>query len=287
MKLPAKYTIDVEENESIRDASKRAREWSGSVVGAMVWLSTILPNASYVFRGHANAAWDLQSSLYRATAPATLEDLVREEADLLQRISTDFWFRREFDFTPAATPGSADSDRTMAVLQHHGVPTRLLDVTADPLVGLYFAVVGQSAANDMDDVDGAVVLIRNVTAGGGLSVHVIPAPQVSERVSAQRACFVAPTLGAEPGNATAKTVPFDFFNVDVANGSLTDFDNLIDNYLRGQFTGRPPAKAPNLLVFHVPKGLKQASRDVLRSLGVSARTLFPGSDGFRRDFSGF
>ena len=66
MKLPRKVCVDVEQNPSITNANKRAREWCGSVVGAIVWLSSILPNATYVFRGHADANWDLQSSLFRA-----------------------------------------------------------------------------------------------------------------------------------------------------------------------------------------------------------------------------
>jgi hypothetical protein len=61
MKLPRKVCVDVEQNPSITNANKRAREWCGSVVGAIVWLSSILPNATYVFRGHADANWDLQS----------------------------------------------------------------------------------------------------------------------------------------------------------------------------------------------------------------------------------
>src|SRR5580698_4805524 len=231
MKLPRKVCVDVEQNPSITNANKRAREWCGSVVGAIVWLSSILPNATYVFRGHADANWDLQSSLFRAKKPANLRELQKEEAELLKLVSRDFWFRREFDFTPADSVRRSSYERTVAVLQHHGVPTRLLDATADPLVGLYFAVVGRFSASDMDDVDGSVVFIRNVGSGDNLPIHVVAAPLVSERVSAQRAHFIAPTPDGKPGTASGDTIAFDFFNVSATNGSLTNFDNLIDNYL--------------------------------------------------------
>jgi hypothetical protein len=286
MNLPRKLLVEVEENHTITNVHRRAREWCGSVAGAMVWLSSILPKATYVFRGHADATWNLESSLFRAKKPATLKELLRDEADLLKEVADDVWFRREFGFAPARSVRSPNYERTLAVLQHYRFPTRWLDATADPLVGLYFAAVGRSSGGDMDDRDGAVMLIRNVSAGDGLKIHVVAAPQISERVTAQRACFISPVQDATPGSSSADTVAFDFFNVSASNGSGTDFDNLVDNYLSGEFSGRPPKKAPNVLMFQVPKALKAACREVLRSMGISAKTLFPGSQGFREDLAG-
>lgn len=287
MNLPSSCTIEVEENDGIKDATKRAREWCGSIVGAMVWLSTIIPSTGYVFRGLADAAWNLESSLFRSVKPGTLKDLLKAEGDMLKQVAADFWFRREFGFSPARTPAAGQYDRTVAVLQHHGVPTRLLDVTLDPLVGLYFTVIGTSVVGDMDSVDGAVLFIRDVPPSVGLPFHIVRAPQVSERITAQRAAFVAPAAGAAAGVKSAETVAFDFYNIGVTNGSLTNFDNLVDNYLTGSFSGRPPSKAPNFLMIRVPGSLKPACRGVLRSMGVSARTLFPGSEGYRKDLAGF
>ncbi len=42
----------------------------------------------------------------------------------------------------------------LALLQHHGIPTRLLDVTENAMVGLYFASLGDSHS------DGEVILFR-------------------------------------------------------------------------------------------------------------------------------
>ena len=286
MKLPKKLCVEVEENPEITDDHRRAREWCGSMAGAMVWLSSIFPQASYVFRGHADAAWNLESSLFRAKQPTSLKELLREEADLLKEVASDVWFRKEFGFAPARIAKSNVYERTLAVLQHYRFPTRLLDATADPLVGLYFAVVGRSSGSDQDDRDGSVLMIRNVSASDGLKIQVVAAPQVSPRVTAQRAYFISPVPYATAGTPSADTAPFDFFNVSASDGSLTDFDNLVDNYLSGDYRGRPPKKIPNVLSFQLPNELKAACREVLRSMGISAKTLFPGSEGFKADLAG-
>lgn len=139
----------------------------------------------------------------------------------------------------------------------------------------------------MDGVDGAVVFVRDVNETAGLPVQVIMAPQISERVTAQRSRFIAPVVGAAVGTQVAGTVAFDFANVDVSNGSGTNFDRLVKKFLTGDFSGRPAVKAPNLLMFVVPGALKPACREILRSMGVSARTLFPGGEGFSKDLAGF
>lgn len=94
------------------------------------------------FRGQSNKEWKLSPRLYR-------EKLFGQEGTMIKEIVHTN--PREFDM------GRFD---VLAKLQHFGFPTRLLDVSSNPLVALYFAC---SDKNEMVN-DGAVYIFPNLPA---------------------------------------------------------------------------------------------------------------------------
>ena len=90
----------------------------------------------WAFRGLPNADWQLMSSLsryLRSFVPDTASWRQREERAL--RI-----FRRKaHNYLPDASVLD-DDIRCLALMQHHGAPTRLLDFTKSPFVAAFFAL---------------------------------------------------------------------------------------------------------------------------------------------------
>lgn len=95
---------------------------------------------STFFRGQSNIEWKLTPSLYR-------ENLLPVEGLLLKRMKH-------------LCPAEFADDRleVLAKMQHFGMPTRMLDVTTNPLVALYFACSDKSQI----DKDGVVYSFCNM-----------------------------------------------------------------------------------------------------------------------------
>src|SRR5262245_4517680 len=86
----------------------------------------------WLFRGHGDADWPLQHSLERHT-PANMK--CSEAESLLVEEFT----RRAHNYLEAHQIPAGHGE-WLALMQHFGAPTRLVDVTLSPFVAAYFAV---------------------------------------------------------------------------------------------------------------------------------------------------
>lgn len=89
----------------------------------------------FIFRGLANATWFLESSIERYFPHSGKSgELTKFERYALDKFKSKFHLYDSENITP-------ESDlEWLALMQHYGVPTRLLDFTVSPYNALYFAL---------------------------------------------------------------------------------------------------------------------------------------------------
>ncbi len=93
-------------------------------------------NRKWIFRGQKSAAWDLKTSLERALKRFDRrgEPISKLEGGLLRQFQ-----RRAHHYLPQFPPNNAWVE-WLALMQHHGAPTRLMDWTYSFFVAAYFAI---------------------------------------------------------------------------------------------------------------------------------------------------
>lgn len=108
-------------------------------------IGTLQAGRRFVWRGVPDHRYRVQSSLTRSLmtegAPMPTEHQVRERESAILREARNWGVGLE-------AGGFATDLHLLAYLQHHGVPTRLLDVTSNPMTALWFACQKASAERD-------------------------------------------------------------------------------------------------------------------------------------------
>jgi hypothetical protein len=222
----------------------------------------------FAFRGLNRVTHTLTSSLLRLAEPEA--DIARLEVALLRN------FRK---YGHGLATGADSTWDWLALGQHRGLPTRLLDWTYSPLVALHFATENTSEF----DQDGIVWCVNFVEANKRL-------PARLKRMLQQEGS--------------------DTFTVEMLSAfrTLRDFDALsrepfvvfleppaVDQRILNQLAlfslmSSPSARLDDWLAQHpdlhrrviVPAALKWEIRDKLDQANVNERVLFPGLDGLSR-----
>jgi hypothetical protein len=224
-----------------------------------------LHRSDYAFRGRWDADDDLGTSLKRLGGdPATLEGhLLRNFRKYATR-----------DAVPVDSPWN-----WLALAQHHGLPTRLLDWTYSPYVALHFA----TTRREHFDREGAVWMVDYVRA------HEQAPKRLRECLESEGAnVFTTEMLGRVADNLREFDRLGDGFVVFVEPPSFDE--RIVNQYALFSLMPGADASLDRQLSEHpelarrivIPAELKWEVRDKLDQANITERVLFPGLDGLSR-----
>jgi hypothetical protein len=258
-----------------------------------------------VYRGQANASWELTTTLQRATTQFSKEEFLNVVGLDKWLSNREIWVLREFQrrahhYVDDLPP----TDRTLewlALIQHYGGPTRLLDFTHSFYVAAFFALenaltdacvwavktdpikscvkVKTEAKVDNERVDQTnqrhIQFVERFigTLEEEKMVAYVEPERMNERLSIQQSLFLFPcdlahsfqeNLEASISSSTNTTPSQELLFPFSDDQDLVDFGNA------------------QLIKIIIPKRSHTFALLDLKKANITSATLFPGLDGFAR-----
>jgi hypothetical protein len=249
----------------------------------------------WAFRGQASADWKLEPSIERLQR-AYFNTFKIEAEGYVRRA-----FKRRAHHYMQYLPGDREELEWMALMRHHGAPTRLLDWTRSPYVAAFFAIAEASEgvesaiwAIDIEAVKNEAIHMLNqsgVIAEPEKGNFSFSDPQVFDQVFLHETspAIVAPVQPLRTNErATSQQGLFlcpnpSIWGFEFALKQLLKSDrDRTEAWCREHEPEEEPIKAARLFKLCIAP---QARRELLRELyrmNINYATLFPGLDGFAR-----
>ncbi len=230
---------------------------------------------NWAFRGQAHEAWPLLSSLSRHFQYSGVHQNawpVQEERIL--RI-----FRRKAHLFLQHIPDEEDSFQWLGLMQHHGAPTRLLDLTWSPYVALFFALEqGADTAVVWGLNAGALNAVAAEDVGQGINID------LREVGSWQPGSYERHFLrGNEPFVIVGE--PKIMNRRLIAQSGTFAIPGVLNRPMDQILLGyRDPARLLAKFVLDVP-AMRQSSLEALYNMNITNATLFPDLDGLAKSMA--
>ena len=215
------------------------------------------PDSPLWFRGQGKRTWSLSPSLWRPPFNA------QHEAYFIKKFRQDA-------YRAVAEKLPTDHWQWTFLMQHHGMPTRLLDWSENPLVALYFAVENE----DHDTSDAAFWILRPdiMNSKSGLSYsNALELPSFEEDgIVADYTYLNGSSAAGAIRSPIAAIASRQFARIKAQYGTFTVYHPKwkvpIDKIPDQDFAFK----------FVVPKACRKKIRASLSNFGFDAFTIYPG-----------
>jgi hypothetical protein len=212
---------------------------------------------NWAFRGQADSKWPLMSTLGRYLNNYVDEKYWKMQEERILRI-----FQRKAHLFLTHVPDLSNTFQWLALMQHHGAPTRLLDFTWSPYVATFFA------------------LERTTTPAAVWAINPEKLVGFGARQERFEEFLENPKLGAigqgEPFIMNKRLIAQSGTFI-VARDPATPIEDIVSRFNRPEDT---------LVKFELSAELvRPVAMRTLYSMNITQATLFPGLDGLARSFA--
>lgn len=271
-------------------------------------IALLAQDRTYAWRGQHDAAYKLSSSLYRRlemSGTSVTEEVMRAAENEVLEEARRWGLGR--DLGPSAT-----DLHLLAILQHHGVPTRLVDVTSNPMTALWFAAEEHpSGDGQLADTAGVLFAIdvtdtdhyQTFQHHGRLTIGQVENPlgavyqaaldasakQSSTKPSMFRAFPALPDerMTAQEGYFLGSAFPKRHRIPGVLGlnpGGQAPGNDKLQKLLASERGRGRPVTLPFCAIVIPPRVKKQLRDPLRRTYNRRRRVLFPDIDGFKEAF---
>ena len=199
------------------------------------------------FRGQNSASWGLTPSVHRSYDQSGEHNLAAN-------------FRLSAPTRHPKTPELSDLPSWISLMQHFGLPTRLLDWTASPLAALFFAL--ESEADDDSAVWGLVPSRLNAEFSGRDEIFVLAGSEARPLLLA----------GLEKGSPVDKVLAVMGQDIDIR---MTVQQGAFTLHGTGVPLNERPEATEYLAKFVIPRSEREKLKEELWFLGIRRSSLFP------------
>lgn len=253
------------------------KSWDALMTHCQVY-SSFTPSLSIalLFRGQAKQ-WKPEPTLVRALRGMAAKDMLKVEAQAVNQFTRHARFRATTELNVVLPTEDRPGTEWWAPMQHHGVPTRLLDWTSSPYVAAYFAVASEPKE------DGIIIYID----AGQLIEHL-----GNEHPELAKTGIVSMDQVNDP-DAVPVLIPYD--GAFISSGRMlgqqghftfcTNVQGDHETLIQEAHARRPDGSKPNYGTIIIPKERKREFRKNLIAMNINQATMYPDLSGLGRNIA--